>query len=66
MATGLEMNKTHQLVVYTDDVLRENISTIGTEALLDARKEIGLRVYTERTQLVPYAHVSSGERRTKL
>jgi hypothetical protein len=51
---GLKLNGTHQLLVYVDDVslLRDNIDTIekNTEALIDASKEVGLEVNTEKTK----------------
>jgi hypothetical protein len=43
---GLKLNRTHQLLVYTDDVrlLGDNIDTMkkNTETIIDASKEVGL------------------------
>jgi hypothetical protein len=51
---GLELNGTHQLLVYADDanLLADNIDTIkkNMETLIDASKEVGLEVNTEKTK----------------
>jgi hypothetical protein len=48
---GLKLNGTHQLLVYADDVnlLGDNIDTINKnrETLIDAFKEVGLKVNAE-------------------
>jgi hypothetical protein len=50
---GLKLNGTHQLLAYADDVnlMRDNMNTIkrNTESLIDASKEVGLEVNTEKT-----------------
>jgi hypothetical protein len=50
---GLKLNGTHQLLVYADGVnlLGDNIGTIkkNTESLIDANKEVGLEVNTDKT-----------------
>jgi hypothetical protein len=51
---GLNLNGTHQLLSYADDVniVGENIDTIqkDKEAVLDAGKEVGLEVNPEKTK----------------
>jgi hypothetical protein len=53
---GLEVNREHQLLVYTADVnlLSENINIIkkNTEALSDASMEVGLEVNAEKTKYI--------------
>jgi hypothetical protein len=51
---GLKLNGTHQLSVYADDVnlLGDNIDTVKktTQTLVDASKEVGLEVNTQKTK----------------
>jgi sorting nexin-29 len=50
---GLELNVTHQLLAYADDVniVGENIDTVKkTNAFLDASKEVGLGVNPGKTE----------------
>jgi hypothetical protein len=51
---GLELNGTHQLLVYVDDVnlLGDSVDTIqkNTQTLTDANKGAGLEVNTEKTK----------------
>jgi hypothetical protein len=48
------------MLVYADDVnpLGDNINTIkrNTKALIDARKEVGLEVNTEKTKYIFLSH----------
>jgi hypothetical protein len=52
------MNGTHQLSAYAEkvDIVGENIDTMreNTEALLDARKEAGLKVDLQNTKHMYY------------
>jgi hypothetical protein len=53
---GLELNGTHQLLAYADDVspLGDNIDSIkkNTETLTDARTEAGLEIHVGTTKHV--------------
>jgi hypothetical protein len=65
---GLELNGTHQLLAYDDDddvnILGENTDTVqkNTEALLDAGKEIGLEVNSEKTKYMLMSREKAGQK----
>jgi hypothetical protein len=62
----LELNGTHQLLVYADDInlLDDRISTVKetTEILLEASRDIGLEINAEKTKyMIMSRHPNSGQ-----
>jgi hypothetical protein len=63
---ALKLNGTHQLLVYADDVnlLGDNIDTLkkNIKTLINARKNVGLGVNTEKTKYMLLSrHQNSGK-----
>jgi hypothetical protein len=65
---GLELNGTHQLLIYADDVnlLDDSVNTVkeNKETLLEASRDIGLEINAEKTKyMILSRHPNTGQNR---
>jgi hypothetical protein len=63
---GLDLNGTHQLLLYADDInlLDDNMNAIkeNTEALLEASRDVGLEINAEKAKyMIMSCHQNSGQ-----
>jgi hypothetical protein len=67
---GLELNETHQLFVYADDVilLGDSVNTIkqNSETLLEASRDIGLEINAEKTKYMIICLITGIQDRTRI